>query len=314
MNALHIFAIVLASCSPAWPDACLLWWLWRHRRVQPLPRMQYRNVAANTPRPRANLKCAKVRKKLLYLCARLDRAGCRTIADVYNCWHGGWTTICKTSVWKFRREHDTEIQRLRRQRKRRRPHFVPAGQAWALDLTLIRSPFGISFTVLGILDAGSRKLMRLQVLPTKCAIVVLGHLLIAAGTHGLPAVIRTDNETMFTSRLWQATLKSLGIAHRRGPPRQPWRNGRIERFFGTLKTALRGLRFGTARELQTALDRFAHWYDQCRPHQGIDGLVPEEVWQARPSIPEWHASDDRGHRAQILRGLLEWHRWRCRQG
>ncbi|ROZ63174.1 DDE-type integrase/transposase/recombinase [Ramlibacter sp. WS9] len=66
----------------------------------------------------------------------------------------------------------------------------------------------------------------------------MGHVLLAFSEHGLPEAIRTDNEAMFTSRPWLAMLGALGIVARRGPPFQPWHNGRIERLWGTLKQAI----------------------------------------------------------------------------
>ena len=180
-----------------------------------------------------------------------------------------------------------------------------------MDLTFVRSPFGTTFTVLGILDAGSRKMLRLEVLPTKCAFVILGHLLIAMGTYGLPAVIRTDNEAMFLSRPWLTVLKALGVAHRRGPPRQPWRNGRIERAFGTLKSALRDMRFATGQALQAVLDRFRLWYDASRPHQGLDGLTPDEAWQGVTMTDVRRDQGNRACRARVLRNLFESRHWRC---
>jgi len=312
MNALHAFGIVLVSWPLIWPGVGLLWWLWRHRRVPAMRRASYRKPDLGVTHP--PLDPAERNRKLLYLCARLDGAGCRTVADVFNRWHGGWATIGKTSVWKFMREHAEEIVEQRRRRKQHRHRVVAVGHAWALDLSFVRSPFGATFTVLGILDAGSRKLLRLEVLPTKCAFVVLGHLLIAMGSHGMPALIRTDNEAMFTSKLWRMTLTALAVAHRRGPPRQPWRNGRIERFFATLKAALRGLRFATAQALQAALDRFACWYNEFRPHRGLDGLTPEEAWQGKTMMDVRRSLGDRGHRARAVRGALGWDRWRRRSG
>ncbi|HEX7639890.1 MAG TPA: integrase core domain-containing protein [Burkholderiaceae bacterium] len=312
MTVFHALAIVLALWPSPWPCAALLWWLWRHRRVR-VPRRGSRRSPVGTA-AHSKAKPEEVPKKLLYLCAHLDGAGCRTIAHAFNRWHGGWVTVGKTWVWEFMREHEAEIRERRRRRKRHRPRFVPAGHAWSLDLTFVRSPFGTTFTVLGILDAGSRKLLRLEVLPTKCALVVLGHLLIAIGIHGLPRVIRTDNEVIFTSKLWLATLKALGVVHRRGPPCQPWRNGRIERAFGTLKTALRGLRFATALGLQATLNRFAQWYNEARPHQSLGGLTPAEVWQGQTMTDVRRSHDDPTHRARIVRGLLAFHRLRCPRG
>lgn len=93
-----------------------------------------------------------------------------------------------------------------------------------------------------------------------------------------------------------ATLKALAIARRRGPPRQPWRNGRIERLFGTLKCAIGKVRFGCADGLQAKLNSFRAFYNVIRPHQALAGLTPEEVWQGktlpRCSKPLRTAKDD----------------------
>ena len=51
---------------------------------------------------------------------------------------------------------------------------------------------------------------------------------------GVPAAIRTDNESMFAGMLWRAVLKALGVCHRRSRPGCPWQNGRIERLFSAL--------------------------------------------------------------------------------
>ena len=256
----------------------------------------------------------EARRKLLYLCAHLDGAGCRTVAHAFNRWHGGWVTVGKTKVWEFMRDNAAEIAERRRQRKRLLPRTVPVGHTWSMDLTFIRSPFGTTFTVLGILDAGSRKWLRLQIVPTKNVFVLLGHVLIAIGIHGAPAVLRTDNESMFTSKPWLATLKALGIVHRRGPPRQPWRNGRIERAFGTLKSTLRGLSFATAQATQAMLDCFARRYNDARPHQALNGLTPQEAWQGKTMAEVQRAHADRSRREQIPSDLFEFHRLRCPSG
>jgi transposase InsO family protein len=63
-----------------------------------------------------------------------------------------------------------------------------------------------------------------------------------AGRHqrfGAPKCVRTDNEAVFTSRLFRLGLHLLGIRHQRTAPFAPWQNGRIERFFGTFKERFR---------------------------------------------------------------------------
>lgn len=94
-------------------------------------------------------------------------------------------------------------------------------------------------TVLGIDDHGSRVVVRLEHLPRKCTWTLLGKLCLTIAEHGTPRAIGTDNESMFTSGLWTRALRWMGIRHQRREPGCPWENGRIERFFGTLKPLLK---------------------------------------------------------------------------
>jgi putative transposase len=68
--------------------------------------------------------------------------------------------------------------------------------------------------------------------------------------------------------------------------RRPWQNGRIERFFGTLKTALRQFSFGNTSTLGAFLADFNNWYNELRPHQNLGGMTPTEAWQG---IDPFHA-------------------------
>lgn len=59
----------------------------------------------------------------------------------------------------------------------------------------------------------------------------------------------------------------------------PWRNGRIERFFGTFKRKIRAwiAEGGNVEKLYQELDVFRCWYNHIRPHQNLDGLTPGEA-------------------------------------
>lgn len=222
----------------------------------------------------ARRKPESVRREVLYLASHLH--GCRTIAAVFNRWHGSKTTVGKTWVAEFVRAHAQEIERLRRERKARPPRQIAPRRSWALDLSYLSEEGGGRVPVLGILDEGSRNALTLTRLPSKCAFVILGHVLIAIGRFGVPTSLRTDNEAMFTGALWRSALRALAIVHRRGPPAQPWRNGRVERFFATMKGALaRQLQMGGADE---GLSLFARFYNERRPHQGLGGITPAEAW------------------------------------
>jgi hypothetical protein len=92
--------------------------------------------------------------------------------------------------------------------------------------------------------------------------------------------VRTDNEAMFTSRLWRRVLGWLRVRRQRSAPGRPWQNGRIERLFGTVKPWLRSLVAADAGtwQLQRTLDLAALFYNEQRPHQALDGLTPMHAW------------------------------------
>jgi len=48
--------------------------------------------------------------------------------------------------------------------------------------------------------------------------------------------------------------------------------------FGTLKGKLSEWRFAGAVQLQFALDQFATWYNEVRPHRHLHGATPMEAW------------------------------------
>lgn len=275
LGVIALACLMILATQPALGCWLLLVWLWRRRRLRvPASRRHLTAKAHPASHPRAKPDWA--RDKVIYLAAHLR--SCRAVTIAFNRWHGSEFTVGKTWVWETMRAHREEILQLRRRIRRARPAFFPVGHSWALDLTFLASSAGATFTVLGILDAGSRKLLRLKVLPRKCALTILGNLLLAFAEHGMPRAIRTDNESMFTSAIWATTLRALAIKDHRGPPCQPWRNGRIERFFATMKAVLGRRWTSSPRGLQHALEGFARFYNRARPHQALSGLMPAEAW------------------------------------
>jgi transposase InsO family protein len=107
---------------------------------------------------------------------------------------------------------------------------------------------------------------------------VLEILLAAMKRFGKPKVIRSDNGSIFTSRLFRFTLICLGIKHQRIEPFMPWQNGRIERFFGTFKAAIRQIVLPHVEMLQIALDEFRLFYNHLWTHTAIQGRTPAEAW------------------------------------
>jgi transposase InsO family protein len=148
--------------------------------------------------------------------------------------------------------------------------------------------------VFGIIDHGSRACLGLQRIADLSTIGVLEVLLIAMKKFGRPKVIKSDNGSIFTSRLFRFAMACLGIRHRRIEPFCPWQNGRIERFFGTFKEAIRQVTMPLAA-LPMALDEFRFFYNHVRTHTNISGRTPAEAWNKtkKPKIvPLWFEAWD----------------------
>ncbi len=156
---------------------------------------------------------------------------------------------------------------------------MPKNFLWVMDLTFVPTTTGTS-TVLGLIDHGSRACLVLKELKTKASIALLRALLDAIESYGKPRALRTDNEAVFTSHLFRFGLWLLGVRHQRTAPFCPWQNDRIERFFGTFKSAIRTWheRAGVPEDLSNDLATFRAFYNLVRPHQQLGGRTPAIAW------------------------------------
>jgi transposase InsO family protein len=164
--------------------------------------------------------------------------------------------------------------------KRRAHNIDTAGKllrVWALDLTETRIAPKQPQPVLGLIDHASRQVLKLKALRDKKTITILRVLLDAIEHYGTPKAIRTDNEAIFTSWVFAFALRWLGIRHQRTMPQCPWMNGRIERFWRTLKDALKLFDIHNEAELQATLDTLRHYYNHHRPHQSLSRLTPDQA-------------------------------------
>lgn len=155
--------------------------------------------------------------------------------------------------------------------------------------------------ILGAVDHGTRANLALKALKTKSSIALLRVLLDVFETHGVPKIIRTDNEAVFTSRLFRLGLAFLGIRHQTTDLHSPWMNGRIERFFLTLKQKLNHWAVPDFDVLEQSLAEFRFWYNHTRPHQHLYGLTPAEVWNGT-NIYQLHSKTK--HEFEAWQGLL----------
>jgi transposase InsO family protein len=242
--------------------------------------LKINGAAASSDIRRAQPKPAWVKRELLRLKALMPDGSCRKIGDCFNrrFERSRRMTVGKTYVSETIRNHRYEIDVLRREIKRRPPRHTPKNFVWAMDLTGKTDTTGKLHMLLGILDHGSRAALCLQALHNKSSWTLLGHLFLTIGQHGKPRFVRTDNESVFCSRLFRLTLFALGIRHQTTDLHCPWQNGRVERFFGTLKERLGQLAVDSFEALNVALTEFRFFYNHVRPHQHLGGATPAEAW------------------------------------
>jgi len=242
-----------------------------YRRLGP----SMRPVIRTQPKP------AWVRREIIRLKALLSHAGtCRVIADIFNRRFAAKrkTTVGKTFVAEVIRKHHYDIFLAARAIKRAKPRPVPHNLIWGVDLTGKTDLGQTTHSVLAILEHASRAVLGLEALQNKSSWTLILKLTEVIQRYGKPRIIRTDNESIFTSKIFHLALFLLGIRHQRIDLHCPWQNGRVERFFGTLKEKLDRLLVESLPGLNAALGEFRFFYNHVRPHQNLGGRTPAEAW------------------------------------
>jgi hypothetical protein len=95
---------------------------------------------------------------------------------------------------------------------------------------------------------------------------------------------------------FEAELRRLGVRQKNSKPNHPQTQGKIERFWQTLKAwlAARAAQPATLTQLQALLDNFTAVYNQQRPHRALPHrATPVIAYTARPkAAPGDRASDN----------------------
>jgi len=279
-------------------NRCLLW-LGPSRAVSAvsLRRSCHRAFPIVSP-VHARAKPSWVREELLALAARDPAMSCRRLADIFNRRHmSDSRTVGKSFVATLLKRHRADILQRRRELKRRTYQSGQPNRVWGVDGTGKTDEKGTLHFLLGIVDHGTRRCLTLDALRDKSAISIVRALCDAVERHGKPSAIRTDNEPIFQSRLCRTSLALLGIRHQTTEPHCPWQNGRIERFFGTLKAKLDRWAVADRVALNASLSVFRIWYNHVRPHQHLQGCTPIEAWnrcdiRRRPIRRTWFEAWD----------------------
>jgi transposase InsO family protein len=182
-------------------------------------------------------------------------------------------------------------------------------ECWQSDFTHYRltrpdgSP-GPDAEILGWLDDHSRLVLSLTAHRRVTGPIVLAAFRAAVAAYGVPASTLTDNGMVFTTRLsggkggrngLEHELRRLGITQKNGRPNHPQTQGKVERFWQTLKKwlAAQPHQPATTSQLQALLGAFTSYYNQQRPHRSLPHrATPATAYAARPkATPGDRAAD-----------------------
>jgi putative transposase len=133
------------------------------------------------------------------------------------------------------------------------------------------------------------------------------------GQYGKPKAVRSDNASVFRTAIFRGMLKLLGIQQQFTELHSPWQNGKIERFWRTMKEALgtnvrrfrsrarileEQMRFASVQAMREVMREFQVFYNFSRPHQSLKGQTPAQVWQMQISERKLRQKNKRATRAR----------------
>ena len=158
-----------------------------------------------------------------------------------------------------------------------------SNQVWAMDITYI--PMARGFVYLAaVVDWASRRVLAHRVSISMDADFCCEALEEALARYGRPEIFNTDQGSQFTSSAFTDILDQHGIRISMDG-KGAWRdNVFVERLWRSVKYEEVYLHaYDSVSEARARLARYFSFYNQRRPHSGLDGSTPDEFYFA--SLP-----------------------------
>lgn len=247
----------------------------------------------------------EVREQIQQLRRQLTTDGFDAGADtVVELPHREGITVSRTSVWRILHEQQLITAQPQKKPLTALSRFVAdqPNELWQSDTTHWQLANGREIEIIGWLDDHSRFLTHLSAHPVATGKTVTESFLLAAKSHGFPTATLTDNGLIFTTRFaggtnrrtspnaFETLLALHGITQKNGKPYKPTTQGKIERFWRTLKTFLDANPVNSLDTLNTELQRFQHHYNHIRPHRSLGRKTPSFAYtlipKAQPTPPD----------------------------
>ncbi len=153
-------------------------------------------------------------------------------------------------------------------------------QVWSIDITYIKMHHSHMYLT-AIIDWHSRYIVGWNLSDTLDTCYVTQAVKDAVAACGIPAILNSDQGSQFTSQEYKTLLKQLHITQSMDGKSRWADNIMIERWFRSLKTEEIYLNeYDTPRVLRKAISAYIRQYNTLRPHEALDYLTPEQVYQS----------------------------------
>jgi putative transposase len=192
--------------------------------------------------------------------------------------------VCKRTIQKYMRQ-----VRATRPRGQTWSTFLQsqAQQIWACDFLPVTDLFFRSLFAFFIVELHSRRVIHVGVTRFPTDAWTAQQLREATAFGVGPKYLIRDNDSKFGVTFARVT-KTSGIKILKTPYHAPRANAICERFLGSVRReCLDHLFILQEKQLQRVLNAYVNYFNQARPHQGIQQQIPE---QQAGSVPASQAS------------------------
>ena len=91
----------------------------------------------------------------------------------------------------------------------------------------------------------------------------------------------SDNGSGYVSRAFREYMRVVGIRHVLAVPYHPQTNGKLERYYRTLKDDINQVPYEVVEDLEAAIRDFVEFYNYRRYHQALRVVTPADVLEGR---------------------------------
>jgi transposase InsO family protein len=186
-------------------------------------------------------------------------------------------------------------------------------ECWQSDMTHWHLEDATPVEILTFLDDHSRLVLAIRAFPTTSMENVRRLFTNTCTLYGTPASVLTDNGAIYNAGArggrtgFESDLITAGVLYKHSRPYHPQTCGKVERWHRTLKKFLAKRPAKTLGELQLILEDVVSYYNDVRPHRGINRRTPAVAYNARAKAkpntlindPHWRIRKDtvdvRGH-------------------